>query len=74
MPPFKSGQRQFTSSENKYGYDVACVRIHIERVIQRMKIFDILHSYPVHLFKYADCIINVIAFITNLFTDIIKEK
>ena len=74
MPPFRRGNRQFTTAENQYGYEVASVRIHIERVIQRMKIFDILHNYPRSMIKYCDCIINIIAFIVNMFPDIIRVE
>ena len=63
----------FSFYENNYGYDVASTRIHIERVIQRMKIFNILHYFPHTLMKSCDAIINIIAFICNLFPDIIKR-
>ena len=31
-------------------YNVSSLRIHVERCIQRVKIFKILHKIPVHLF------------------------
>ena len=72
MPPFKKGNKQFTNAQNDYGYEVASARIHVERVIQRLKIFNILHSFPHNLMKYCDSIIHVIAFIVNLFPDLIQ--
>ena len=37
MPPFKSKNSQFTKQELQYGYEIASVRVHVERVIGRMK-------------------------------------
>ena len=37
MPPFKSKNSQFTKQEVQYGYEIASVRVHVERVIGRMK-------------------------------------
>ena len=42
MPPFKtSGKKQFNAKENNDCYKIASIRIHIERVIARMKVFTI---------------------------------
>ena len=42
MPPFGSGGRQFTEEQMNETFSVANVRIHVERAIGRMKVFDIL--------------------------------
>ena len=54
-------------------YKIASVRIHVERVIQRMKIFEILNRrITVDLFSYIDAIVHVIGVITNLSTPVLK--
>ncbi len=73
MPPIASGERQFTSAENKQGFQCATVRIHVERAIQRMKHFQILHFMPLHMFKYVDKILVIIAVVCNCFNDLIKQ-
>lgn len=65
LPPFKRGQYQFSTDENEEGYKCARVRIHVERVIGRMKTFQILHFVPNNLLQSIDKILNVIAFIHN---------
>jgi hypothetical protein len=73
MPPFKRGQNQFSTDENVEGYKCARVRIHVERVIGRMKTFQILQFLPYNLLPYIDKIMTVIAFIYNNMPDMIKE-
>lgn len=74
MPPFKSGERQFSESQNKTGYNCASVRIHVERHIARLKKFAILTFVPTHLFKYMDDIIYIVCFITNCYPDLIDQE
>lgn len=71
MPPFKRGGRQFTKNENDC-YRIASVRIHIERCIQRMKIFRILNFLPLHLISSIDKILIIISFICNCRPDLIR--
>ena len=40
MPPFKSGNTQFTEAQNEESYKIARVRIHVERCIARLKYFE----------------------------------
>ncbi|KAK8762909.1 hypothetical protein V5799_034486 [Amblyomma americanum] len=66
MPPFATSP-QFTESEVDATYETASVRIHVERVIQRLKIFDIItRRIPHELTGYADEILHVLAVLTNL--------
>lgn len=44
MPPFLHGQGQFTESEVQETYNIAQVRIHVERMIQRIKLYNILNA------------------------------
>ncbi|KAK8759106.1 hypothetical protein V5799_003262 [Amblyomma americanum] len=66
MPPFATSP-QFTESEVDATYETASVRIHVERVIQRLKIFQILtNRIPHELAGYVDDILHVVAVITNV--------
>jgi hypothetical protein len=73
MPPFKSGNRQFSERQNKSGYECASVRIHVERCIRRLKIFEVLTFLPNYLLKNIDDILYVIAFIVNCYPDLINQ-
>ncbi|XP_050028501.1 uncharacterized protein [Dermacentor andersoni] len=44
MPRFLHGHGQFTDSEILETYNIAQVRIHVERIIQRIKTYNILNS------------------------------
>ena len=75
MPPFNVKSRpQFSSAQNRSGYDIAKVRIHVERAIERIKRFEILHQHlPGHLVPVIDKIITVLCFIANISPDLIKS-
>ena len=72
--PFSSKLRpQFTTKEMNETFKVASVRIHVERAIQILKIFEILSPrIPVDLFNYIGAIILVCAVITNPSAPILK--
>ncbi len=72
IPPFKSGGRQFSNKENQDGYKCACVRVHVERAIARMKIFKSLKIVPLRSVKDIDKIITIVSFLCNLMPDLIK--
>ena len=74
MPPFKRGERQFSHSENRAGYNVASVRIHVERVLGRMKFFRIMKSLDHSLLNKIDKILMCIAFTVNHFPPLIREN
>jgi hypothetical protein len=75
MPPFRqSSGRQFTEVENRECYNVASVRIHVERAIQRMKLFDILKDMENSLLPQVDMILVSISYICNNFRPLINEK
>lgn len=73
MPPFLSNP-EFTKEETEQTYSIARVRIHIERIMQRIKLFHILDKVPTNLFPYIDEIIHVICVLVNLQPPIIAEK
>ena len=41
MPPKKVGDKQFTTEENELSYDIAMLRVDVERCIRTMKVFDV---------------------------------
>jgi len=73
MPPFKSGSKQFSEQENKSGYQIASVRIHVERCIARLKVFEILNFLPTHMLAYIDKILVILSFINNCSPDLIRQ-
>ena len=74
MPPFKREGRQLNQQQNLEGYQIASLRIHVERAIARLKNFGILNFVEHYLYKYVDQIIFVIAFLCNCGNDLIGSK
>ncbi|XP_077498472.1 uncharacterized protein LOC144109521 [Amblyomma americanum] len=74
MPPFATSS-QFTESEVDATYGTASVHIHVERVMQRLKIFQILtNRIPHELARYVDDIFHVVAVIINVKPGIFAKK
>ncbi len=73
MPPFKSGALPFSSSQNKECYEIASVRIHVERCIARLNKFKILSFVPSSLWKVIDKILPEICFVQNYQSDLIQQ-
>jgi len=66
MPPFLGGRSQLTASETEETMSIASVRIHVERAIERMKMYHILDgTLPNTLSPYASQITTVCALLTN---------
>jgi hypothetical protein len=53
MPPFLHNGH-LTLEEVEKTYNVASVRIHIERAIQRVKLYEILNHFTNDLLPYID--------------------
>ena len=49
MPPRKTKDCQFTEEENQYGYEVACVRVHVCIMCNNLKL---MRFNPGYLLKY----------------------
>ncbi|XP_028981916.1 uncharacterized protein LOC114841192 [Diachasma alloeum] len=64
MPPMAVNP-QFSREEVLEGYSIASVRIHVERAIQRVKIFGILRHINVELFKHIDKIMFIACVLAN---------
>lgn len=64
MPPF-AYIPQFTTEEVLEGYSIVSVRIHIERAIQRVKIFQILQHFHIDSLFYIDKIMYIACVLAN---------
>lgn len=74
MPPFKTGNVQFSDKENAESYKCASVRIHVERAIARMKLFRVLKFVDHSLYEHIDKIILCIGFLCNQSSELISDK
>ena len=74
-PRARKGQTQFTVKQMETTKKIASVRIHVERVIQRLKIYKILnHRMSLRLMPHVEKILKVCAVLTNFQAPIIKPK
>ena len=73
IPPFKSGKFQFTEAQNRTGYEIAAVRVHVERAIKRLKRFEMLNFVSIQNMRHIDAILVIVCFLNNLFPDLTKE-
>ncbi|XP_024890187.1 uncharacterized protein LOC112466354 [Temnothorax curvispinosus] len=74
MPPFLEKKGEFTKEETQNTYNIARVRIHVERIMQRLRIYQILSKIPENLFSSIDDIVHVCCVLVNLQPPIIEEK
>ena len=66
MPAFLKGRKQFSKEEAAKNKKVACLRVHVERCMERIKNWHILDSKtPISLAPFASDIFIVIAALTN---------
>lgn len=66
IPPFMEGKKQLSSEEVKSGRNIASLRIHVERVIGRIKNYAILKStLPLSMIRLANQIVTVCAWLSN---------
>ena len=73
-PPFLRNKTQFSEEEAKMTAEIARARVHVERAIQRLKLYSVLkQKIPWTLLPYANSIIVVIGGITNLCNPIIGD-
>jgi len=66
-PPFLIGNKQLSKDESlNMNVDIASARVHIERVNQRIKVFNVFQKYPSSLLSRLDASFTVICAIVNL--------
>lgn len=74
IPPASKGRAQMSSGNVQNTKKVANVRIHVERVIRRMKCFRFLsNTISVSMLRHCDDVVKVVAAITNLQGPIVKS-
>lgn len=75
QPPFLRSQQQFSAQDASKTVKIARARVHVERAIQRMKVFKVLKG-PVawEMTGALDQILKVIGGIVNLSPPILSEK
>ena len=73
LPSFVRSKPQFTRSEVYQGKRIAGARIHIERVMGRLKGFRLLnHVLPINMTDLCDHIWNVAGAIVNMQPALVK--
>ena len=66
IPPFMEGRKQLPADEVLRGRQIASLRIHVERVIGRIKNYTILKStLPISMSRIANQIVSVCAWLVN---------
>lgn len=73
IPPFLRGNRPFTADEVSYCRKVAACRVHVERAIQRIKIYRVVRKLPVHKRPLATKLVRVCSCLANLQSFIIRQ-
>ncbi|KAL7299047.1 hypothetical protein TKK_0008140 [Trichogramma kaykai] len=73
MPPFLEGNNEFAKEETEETYNLARVRIHVERIMQRLRTYQILNKIPKYLFNNIDDIIHMCCVLVNLQPPIIAD-
>ena len=75
LPPFVRQKRQFTRSEVYHGKRIARARIHIERVMGRLKEFKMLeHKLPINMIEMSDHVWTIAGAILNMQPPLVKVK
>ena len=75
IPPFLGGREQLTKEEAIITQQIANERIHVERMIQRLKCWHIFDkAIPVNMFGSVNQIIIVCALLCNFQDPIISVK
>ena len=74
MTPFLEENSEYTKEETKLTYSIARVRIHIERIMQRLRTYRILDNIRENLFYSIDYIIHMCCVLVNLQPPIISDS
>ena len=74
MPPFLQENVQFTGEEVKETYSIASVRIHVEGIMQRIRIYKILDKITTNLLSEIDAIFHVCCVLVNFQPPIISDN
>lgn len=73
-PPFLRDQEQFEKEDAIITAKIASARVHVERTIQRIKIFQILKKrYPFNRLDDLDNVMTIITGLVNLSSPILAD-
>jgi len=72
MPPILHNRR-FSEEELLKTYNVASVRIHVERFFARLKLFNVFNKITINLLPHIDDILLMCCILVNLSSPIIKQ-
>lgn len=73
-PPFLKNKKQFSPEEAKLNADIASARVHVERSIQRVKMFKILkEKISWKLVPYIEDIVAVVTGLVNLKSPLLAD-
>lgn len=74
QPPFRRQQQQFSTADAKKTASVAQARVHVERAIQRLKVFKVFKGpIPWEMLQAVDNAMIVVAGIVNLSAPILSQ-
>ncbi|KAM7298112.1 hypothetical protein ISCGN_018738 [Ixodes scapularis] len=74
-PPFLRKKEQLSMQDAKSNQNIAAARVHVERAIQRMKLFRILRdNFSTDLLPQFDDIVAIIAGLVNLSKPLFKDS
>lgn len=75
IPPKLGKNKQLSTSEVTSTVEIAAARVHVERCIQRIKLFKILKSkISQKMAPYMDEVFQIICGLVNLSESIINDK
>lgn len=74
MPPFLKNKGEFSQEETEDTYKTARLRIHVERIMQRLRTYRVLDKIPEYLFTHMDDIIHICSVLVNLQPPIISTE
>lgn len=67
IPPKLGKNKQMSFEDTRFTNEIAAARVHVERSMQRLKLYQVLNNQvPLHLVPCIDNICNIIAGIVNL--------
>ena len=72
VPPRLNNTGQLTESEHSFTRRIASVRIHVERAMERVKNYNILHDIPNTMHNSIDQIFFVCAMLTNFLPPLVE--
>ncbi|XP_064467110.1 uncharacterized protein LOC135378135 [Ornithodoros turicata] len=74
-PPFLKKKKQFSPHEAEQTQSITSARVHVERAIQRMKLFKILQQrFPLEFLPYINDITTIVAALANIGKPIFSEN